>query len=55
MQLIASSVVFIAVEMCSNNSLSSSGAFCVAMGGAQRSPAQQMGRLQLSGVMSQYI
>jgi hypothetical protein len=45
MQCIASSVVFVAVETCSNNSPSSSGAFRV---------ATAMGGLQLSGVMSQF-
>jgi hypothetical protein len=46
-QCIASSVVFVAVETCCNNSPSSSGAFRVVTGTAQ-------GRLQLSGVTSQY-
>jgi hypothetical protein len=51
MQCIASSVVFVAMETRSNNSPSSSGALRER---AQRNPAQQMGRLRLSGVMSQY-
>jgi hypothetical protein len=52
MQCNASSVVFVAMEKCSNNSPSSSDPFRVAAG--TRSSAQQMGRLQVSVVMSHY-